>query len=310
MDKTSLLEDFLICPGCGSKIRFNGQELSCTNCKKHFSFVENGIADMLDEGEKGDFTMKKWEEFYLDCGKMDSLEKEYKKLYLGKATQQVLEYSSNLQKGRIFLEIGCGNGFLGEELAKQGWLFIGVDFSLNALRGLKKRLESRGVENFMLIHSDIKNLPLKDNSVDLIYGGGVIEHFKDNLPVLKNLHRVLKEKGVAFNTVPLLNIGNFMYRSLWGGIPNLPILKQLAEFIHIRILKGKHMVFGYELMFTEGQLRRMHANAGFTNKIIIDRFDIPVELNAIKNSRIRRFVSGLSRKSRHFWPMVKVIAVK
>jgi len=226
--------------------------------------------------------------------------------------RQVLEYAKNTETNtKTYLEIGCGSGFLGQELARNGWLFIGIDFSLQALLSLKKRLDNHKIKNYLLIHGDIQSLPLRNDSVDLIYGGGVIEHFKNPQAVINHIFNSLTKDGVSFNAVPFLNIGNMAYRSFWGGIPNVPVLKQLAELVHLKILKGRHMVFGYELQFTATQLKRLHINAGFKPKnIILGRFDCYVQLNMVHNPYLKEFFRNLCKNNRQFWPMIKVIGIK
>jgi len=56
-------------------------------------------------------------------------------------------------KAECALEIGCGVGFVLEELAQRcGWV-VGVDLDLNSLRQAKIRLEDEGFVNFDLVCS-------------------------------------------------------------------------------------------------------------------------------------------------------------
>lgn len=313
MDKLSLIQQYVTCPFCKSDIEINDMQLTCKGCGKLFNIIHGDIPSMLGSVTiDTKFSMAKWDEIYLKDFFLKESEREYKQLFLDDAIRQISEYTNRSPKEtKTYLEIGCGQGFSGEELAKDGWLFIGVDFSLNALRSLKERLNNRGIENYLLIHGDIQSLPIRSNSIDLIYGGGVIEHFMNTQVVINHIFRVLTKGGISFNTVPSFNIGNLSYRSLWGGIPNVPILKQLAELVHLKILRGKHMVFGYELQFTNSQLKRLHINAGFkADNIAIDRFDCHVQLHRINNCHLKKFLTNLCKKNRQFWPMVKVIGIK
>ena len=267
---------------------------------------------LLEQTTDTQLSMEKWDDLYSVRQDVEVVEASYKELFLDDTYRQLLEHSpKELAKEGVYLEIGCGPGYLGEELAKQGWFFMGIDFSLEALRHLRRRLDQRGINNYLLIHADIQQLPLRDQSVDLIYGGGVIEHFKNTQVVINHLYRVLAACGKSFNTVPYLNIANLFYRSLWGGIPNYPLLKQLAEFVHIRLLQGRHMIFGYELQFTMGQLHSLHTKAGFrTDDIVIDRFDVELLLERVPFAPIRHMVQKLSVSNRQFWPMLKVVGTR
>jgi ubiquinone/menaquinone biosynthesis C-methylase UbiE len=197
---------------------------------------------------------------------------------------------------------------LGQAIAKDCKVIIGVDMSRNALRIARQMLEAKKIKNYLLVQGDINYMPIRNNTVDLIYGGGVIEHFNDTITCLKELCRVLKKSGISFNTVPYLNIGSLTYRQIWGNIPNIPILKQIAEFVHIRLLGARHMIFGYEMSFTKGTLIKLHKRAGFS-KVIVDKFKINSSFDFIPPI-LRPLLIAIADQSSLFWPMVKVIGVK
>ena len=302
MNKKDLYKKYLLCPSCGGEF----ESKVCGKCGKELKFIDGDIPDFFEETSTNKLSQQKWEEYFENDV---SKEEIFKEVFLDDVLRQLLG-SIDIKKG-VYLEIGCGQGFIGEDLAKKGWFFIGVDYSEVALLQLKKRLLKRGVSNFLLVKSDIKKLPIKSSSIDLIYGGGVIEHLKDYQDVINHLCRVLKPGGVTFNTVPFFNIGNLVYRSFWGGIPNIPVLKQVTEFIHVKLLGGKHMTFGYELQFTSPQLIKMHTNAGFKRKEVrVDRFDCHLFINFVKNEKVKGFFINLCKTNRNFWPMVKVVARK
>jgi len=313
MDKLSLIKEYVVCPVCFSGLIFKNTNIHCSSCGTSYKLYDNDIISTVnDTTGKTEFSREKWEEYYHDETFQKEAEKTYKESTLPIVLKQIFEYTGkHSETTRTFLEIGCGRADLGQEMARRGWLFIGIDYSLHILKSLKERLESQSIENYLLIHGDITSLPVRTGSIDFIYGGGVIEHFKDTQPVVDHLFRVLKKDGVSFNSVPYFNIGNVVYRSQWGSIPNVPVLKQIAEFINIKILKGKHMRFGYELQFTTGQLKKIHMRAGFKpDNISIDRFDYTVTLEIIKNKFLREFFTYLIKSNRQFWQMVKVIGIK
>ncbi|MFC1538947.1 class I SAM-dependent methyltransferase [Candidatus Latescibacterota bacterium] len=317
MDKLSLIQKFVVCPTCSSTLELKNGSPECSSCGKNFVLYDKDIpSTLLKIEDEVEFSKDKWDDYYHNEKLQIEAEKVYKESTLPIVLGQLFEYTertSDQKSGeeKIYLEIGCGRGTTGEELAKQGWFFIGVDYSLHVLKWLKNKLDSQSIDNYLLIHGDITALPVRTESVDLIYGGGVIEHFKDCQPVVDNLYRVLKTGGISFNSVPCLNIGNMVYRSSWGSIPNVPIIKQIAEFVNIKLLKGRHMRFGYELQFTQKQLRIIHLLSGFKNEnIIIDRFDYTVTLEFIKNKYLRRFFKHLIKTNRNFWQMVKVVGIK
>ncbi len=316
MAKHSRIQKYAACPACSAPLTFESDTLTCGLCGKSHA-VYDGIPSMLpDIEDEIAFSQEKWDTYYQDEAFQLEAENVYKEHTLPLVLEQLFECTEtypplNPDSERVYLEIGCGRGATGEKLAKRGWFFIGVDYSLHVLKWLKNKLDSQGVKNYLLIHGDITALPVRSGSIDLIYGGGVIEHFKDCQPVVDHLYRALKLGGISFNAVPCLNIGNMVYRSAWGSIPNLPALKQLAELVNIKLLKGKHMRFGYELQFTRRQLRAIHRRAGFKpENIYIDRFNYTVTLEFVKNKYLRRFLTRLIKTNSQFWQMVKVVGIK
>ncbi len=255
-------------------------------------------------------SLEKWDNYYKEILRNKTYEaekREYDRRYLKDTFDQIFEYYS-LRQNDTYLEIGCGPMFLGQELAKRGLKVIGIDFSLSALTIAKKMLEENGIKNYLLIQADIQSIPLQEETVDLIYGGGVIEHFRDTGSVVSEMYRVLKKGGVCFNTVPELNLGSLTYRQVWGNIPNFPILKQIAEFVHIKLLKKRHMRFGYELSFGRKDLMRIFQKYGF-EKVVIRRFKCYLSFKYLKFSWLKALAQRLS-KLELFNPMVFVAAKK
>jgi len=235
-----------------------------------------------------------WEKIYNQNVKQLQEEKnEFNKSKLADHIKYI-EQSYTFLKKTVYLEIGCGPSFIGEYLMKQyDCYFIGVDFNYGMLVTLKKYLDKKGYRNYLLIHADILNMPLKKNCIDYIYGGGVIEHLKDTGIVMKELHRVLKKGGVSFNTVPAFNL--WWLTRFWNNIPNLPIIKQLFELIHVSILKGAilNKYFGYELSYILNNIKRIHAEIGFKD-IKAGVFVFQPSEKKLKSPLLRKFYMFLT----------------
>lgn len=309
MIQSKLLNKIICCPKCKLDLVINKKTLRCVYCKKNY-YIRDGYAKMLSKSTPDiELSVEKWDELYKKQFKNKSFNKDfdiYKTRYFDSVYMQI--NSEKRISNITYLEIGCGPFFVGQIIAKKCKFIIGIDFCPHALMIAKKMLDERGVKNYLLIQADILELPIKSNTVELIYGGGVIEHFIDTKKCLSELFRVTKKDGVVINTVPCLNIGSLTYRQVWGNIPNLPVLRQLAEFVHIRLLGGKHMVFGYELSFLPRQLRGLHQKVGF-KKTTVKNFEIEPEFNFIPKAIRSPFVN-LAKKSPLFWPMIKVTATK
>lgn len=306
MDK---YEKYLSCIDCRGKLKKNSKSYKCCKCGRKYEVV-NGIFECLGQMEKEkNFSQEKWDKFYKKYFSVAKCLSEFEKVK--KECLEVLgqwgKYTV-FNKKSVYLEIGSGVFFMGNTLSSKCKMVIGVDFSMPALMSAKKVLEARKVKNYILIYGDIFKMPIQNKIVDFLYGGGVIEHFKDTEGCIKEYARVMKRGGIAINAVPYLNIAALTYRQNWGNIPDFPILKQIAEFVHLKLLKGKHMYFGYELSFTKGKMIRLHRLAGF-RKIKFARLETKIQMSFLPEF-IRPFMRKLATNYSWFWPMMLVVAEK
>ena len=302
----------LACSVCRSSIELREDRLICLGSNHHEFQIDGNIALMLPSSLPDDLELskKKWDSFYRgkrvnhDYGQ---LHQRYLEDNFDNVFQQINRAKS--LKGKVFLEIGCGPFILGQMIAKDCNLVIGIDFSYPALKMAEAMLTRKGIGNFLLVLGDVRKMPLRDGCVDILYGGGVLEHFIDTQQAVNEFYRVVKSEGISFNTVPFLNLGSLSYRQVWGNIPNLPLLKQLAELVHIKLLGTRHMTFGYELSFTAEQLIKMHKKAGF-KEVSVEKFETKLMFDFIPFKFLKRFFISLANNCRFFWPMVKVVAEK
>ena len=304
--------DYICCPRCKGEVIVKNGDWVCNKCLQKIVIVQENIIEVMSEQVSMDtkLSLNKWEQTYRSMlfNKDYELQKqEYDRKYLEDTLVQIsADYC--LKRGDVYLEIGCGPMFLGQEIAKRGLKVIGIDFSLSALIIAKKMLEKNKIKNYLLIHGDIQNMPLREKTVDLIYGGGVIEHFQNTGIVVSEMYRILKKGGICFNSVPQLNLGSLTYRQVWGNIPNFPILKQIAELVHIKFLKKRHMRFGYELSFGKGTIKRIFRKQGFS-ELVIKRLKCYLSFDYLKFSWLKAIARKLS-KLEVFNPMILIVAKK
>lgn len=307
------LLSLLCCPQCQASLSLssNKQFITCKQCKQKYP-LRDGIPDFLAYSDNSDLRLsqEKWDTKYREDAKKNiykEINYQEKKFFLPTWKQIIQHYI--FKKGDIFLELGCGLSFFSRRLAKLGMTVVGIDISLEALKLAKTVFDKDKITNYLFVRGNVLCMPFKKNSFDLLYGGGVIEHFKDTLSSIKELQRVLKKGGVAYNTVPYLNIGSLTYRQIWGNIPRLPILEDVCTFFHIKILKSKHMRFGYELSFTQSYLKNIHKRAGFS-QVKTGQFNCKLDFDYLKNKTLRQLAIYLATHSRFFWPMIYVMGKK
>lgn len=114
------------------------------------------------------------------------------------------------------LDIGCGNGKLGE-LIKNKFTDVnitGIDISSDALALAKKK-------GLNTIRQDIEDTKLKVNnkSFNLIICTDVLEHVCSNYALLKEIHRALDDNGELIVTVPNVNAWYNRILCLAGKLP-------------------------------------------------------------------------------------------
>jgi len=112
------------------------------------------------------------------------------------------------------IELGCGSGTYAIELLANGRNCIASDFSEKALKLTKtkgKRLYNLEIPTQLV---DIYDIPYPDNTFDLIFSDGVIEHL-DIPRVAKEMKRVLKPNGWMVVKVPS---GSLLYKLVYYAL--------------------------------------------------------------------------------------------
>lgn len=95
------------------------------------------------------------------------------------------------------LDVGCGGGFLSEELAKIGLSVTGVDPSVESIRiAAAHAAGSRLCIDYA--ESSGEDLPFEDSSFDMVFCCDVLEHVNDINTVISEISRVLKKGGLFF----------------------------------------------------------------------------------------------------------------
>jgi len=100
-------------------------------------------------------------------------------------------------RGLRFLEVGAGTGREGHAFAQRGAQVTLLDISWEALR------LSRGVSSLpRFVRGNALEAPFPDGAFDLVYHQGLLEHFRNPMPLLRENHRLLKPGGYLLVDVP------------------------------------------------------------------------------------------------------------
>jgi arsenite methyltransferase len=103
-----------------------------------------------------------------------------------------------LEPGQVVLDLGSGGGidcFLAAKMVGPAGRVIGVDMTPEMIRLARKNAEKVGASNVEFRLGEIENLPVADESVDVIISNCVINLSPDKPRVFREAFRVLKPGG-------------------------------------------------------------------------------------------------------------------
>lgn len=115
------------------------------------------------------------------------------------------------KRGGRFVELGCGSSYLLPYFAKTyDFKVYGIDFSESRLEQTTSNLSGVGITG-TLVNRDLR-IPVEawQGKFDVVYSGGVVEHFSSPADVLNVARTYLKPDGVVITTVPHL-------KGFWGA---------------------------------------------------------------------------------------------
>jgi arsenite methyltransferase len=105
---------------------------------------------------------------------------------------------AELTEGETVLDLGCGGGldvFLAAQKVGDTGKVIGVDMTPEMVAKARENAEKGHYTNVEFRLGEIENLPLENNSVDVIISNCVINLSPDKLVTFKEAFRVLRPKG-------------------------------------------------------------------------------------------------------------------
>lgn len=106
-------------------------------------------------------------------------------------------------ENKLVLESGAGTGRDGIRLAKLGANVFLLDYSEKSLNLAKNYLKNENKEfNVQLIMADALNTPFKDETFDVVFHQGLLEHFRNPWLLVEENCRILKKHGLLVIDVP------------------------------------------------------------------------------------------------------------
>lgn len=160
------------------------------------------------------YESEKWNKYwtYADMGDTPTRKKLFKEFE-----------KISISKDAKILDVGCGSGTLARYWRKNGFDIIGLDIS-------DKSLEITRNKGVNCIKGDItQRLPFDNNSFDLVYSDGLLEHFSDPEPILSEIFRVSKENILTM--LPRITLYNLVANIITR--PPKEYKKESAQWIEL-----------------------------------------------------------------------------
>jgi len=104
------------------------------------------------------------------------------------------------KKDLDILEPGCGSGLMSAYLAEKNKITL-LDLSENSLKIAKYNFNKKNVKG-EFIRGDLLKMPFKNNTFDVVWNQGVLEHFKYPSRAMKEMIRVTKRGGYVVIFIP------------------------------------------------------------------------------------------------------------
>lgn len=198
---------------------------------------------------------------------------------------------ASLKEGETVLDLGSGAGFdcfLAAGKVGATGKVIGVDMTPDMLDKARENCKKGGYNNVEFRLGEIENLPVADNSIDIIISNCVINLAPDKKRVFGESFRVLKPGGRVM-------------------VSDIVLLKELPEFLKSSIDAYVGCVAGASL---KGDYLADIKNAGFKNVKVNEETVFPID-GMLNDPMAQTIIKGLNISGERLTEVAKsVVSIK
>lgn len=141
----------------------------------------------------------------------NSIAKEWNRIRVEYFKDELRERAINSVdiNNKVIADLGAGTGFISLEIAKKANIVFSVDSSKNMLGELYRAAKDSNLNNIYPINSEVEDLPLFDDSIDLIFMNMALHHVENPDKAIKEIYRILKPGGKVIITDVLEHNGQW-----------------------------------------------------------------------------------------------------
>jgi ubiquinone/menaquinone biosynthesis C-methylase UbiE len=207
-------------------------------------------------------TLAHWESYWLGHA---NLEETYSTG--GRLTREIL--SDGPVNGLRVLEVGAGSGRDTLGLTRAGAIGIVLDYSPASLDLVRRQARSQGLA-VQLVRADALAMPFRDGAIDVVFHQGLLEHFRDPMPLLRENARVTRRGGRVVVDVP-------------QTVHLYTLMKQV-------LIAMNRWFAGWETQFTPGGLERRVRESGLRVRRTYGEWMVPGLAYRALRETLKRFL--------------------
>ena len=186
---------------------------------REWRFSRQALVQWLSSGDSHQYSSSESEarEFF------DRVAPEWSSLRSGYYDEDViskLQDAHILKDDMVLVDLGAGDGYLSRAIASKVDTVIAVDISEAMLKELSKKAEKQEIKNIRTVLGDGCDMPLSDNSADIVCANMFLHHIDEPITAIKEMYRILKPGGRVF-LADLREHGNKEFREtmhdVWQG---------------------------------------------------------------------------------------------
>lgn len=143
------------------------------------------------------------------------------------------------------IDLGCGTGFLFDQIGQKIKILVGIDLSINSLKEAKKRLKKSS--NIALVRADADNIPFLNQIFDKIVAISLLQNMPNNLKTLGEMKRIAKSETVFAITGLKKKFSKVSFLNLLGSA-NLNVIRLSTDQKlkgYIAICKDKNLTVDF-----------------------------------------------------------------